>query len=57
MFVRGIDTTSTVLEWVMAELIRSPSTMKRAQEEMRRVIGTKSHIERYQSNGLLEMHP
>ena len=47
MFVRGIDTTSTVLEWVMAELIRSPSTMKRAQEEIRRVIGTKSHIERY----------
>ena len=47
MFVRGIDTTSTVLEWVMAELIRSPSTMKTAQEEIRRVIGTKSHIERY----------
>ena len=33
MFVGGIDSTSIALEWVMAELIRSPSIMKRAQEE------------------------
>ncbi|KAK9993765.1 hypothetical protein SO802_023468 [Lithocarpus litseifolius] len=45
MFVGGIDTTSTALEWVTAEFIRSPSTTKRAQEEIRRVVGTKSHIE------------
>ena len=31
MFVSGIDSTSIALEWVMAELIRSPSIMKRAQ--------------------------
>ena len=28
MFVGGSDTTSTTLEWVMAELIRNPSIMK-----------------------------
>ncbi|XP_050254723.1 phenylacetaldehyde oxime monooxygenase CYP71AN24-like [Quercus robur] len=45
MFVGGIDSTSIALEWVMAELIRSPSIMMRTQEEIRRVVGTKSHIE------------
>ena len=45
MFVGGIDSTSIALEWVMAELTRSPRIMKRAQEEIRRIVGTKSHIE------------
>ena len=45
MFVGRIDSTSIALEWVMAELTRSPRIMKRAQEEIRRVVGTKSHIE------------
>uniref|UniRef100_A0A2N9IW34 Cytochrome P450 n=1 Tax=Fagus sylvatica TaxID=28930 RepID=A0A2N9IW34_FAGSY len=45
MFVGGIDTTSTALEWLMAELIRSPNTMKRAQEEIRSIVGTKSQID------------
>jgi cytochrome P450 len=33
MFVGGTDTSSTVLEWLMAELTKNPSSMKRAQEE------------------------
>ncbi|KAL4634179.1 hypothetical protein ACB092_04G180200 [Castanea dentata] len=45
MFIGGSDTTSTTLEWVMAELIRNPSIMKRAQEEVRRVVGNKSKID------------
>jgi len=45
MFVGGSDTTSTTLEWVMVELIRNPSIMKRAQEEVRRVVGNKSKID------------
>ncbi|KAK7850730.1 cytochrome p450 71a1 [Quercus suber] len=44
-FVDSLLELRKTLEWVMAELIRSPSIMKRAQEEMRRVVGTKSHIE------------
>ncbi|KAF3438772.1 hypothetical protein FNV43_RR21536 [Rhamnella rubrinervis] len=33
MFVAGADTTSTVMEWLMAELVRNPEVMKKAQEE------------------------
>jgi len=45
MFVAGTDTTSTVLEWSMAELVKNPSIMKRAQEEVRRVVNKKSKID------------
>jgi cytochrome P450 len=45
MFVGGTDTSSTVLEWLMAELTKNPSSMKRAQEEVRRVVGKKSKID------------
>jgi cytochrome P450 len=46
MFVGGIDTSSTALEWLMVEVIKNPNIMKRAQEEMRRVVGKKSKIDR-----------
>ncbi|KAI9108778.1 hypothetical protein K1719_020083 [Acacia pycnantha] len=45
MFVGGSDTTSTALEWAFAELIKNPRTMKKAQEEARRVVGNKSKVE------------
>jgi cytochrome P450 len=45
MFVGGSDTTSTTLEWTMAELVKNPSIMKKAQEEVRRVVGKKSKID------------
>ncbi|KAM4115357.1 hypothetical protein ACJW30_04G143200 [Castanea mollissima] len=45
MLIGGGDSTSTTLKWVMAELINNPSTMKRAQEEVRRVVGNKSKID------------
>lgn len=41
----GSDTTSTGLEWLMAELIRNPRVMKKAQEEIRRVVGNKPKID------------
>ncbi|KAK2663625.1 hypothetical protein Ddye_002199 [Dipteronia dyeriana] len=41
MFVGGTDTTSTTLEWVMAELVRHPNIMKKAQEEVRSVMKNK----------------
>ncbi len=34
------DTSYVTLEWVMAELLRHPSIMKRAQEELDSVVGT-----------------
>ncbi|KAF3432271.1 hypothetical protein FNV43_RR27010 [Rhamnella rubrinervis] len=36
MFIGGSDTASTVLEWLMAELMRNPNVMKKVQEEARR---------------------
>ena len=41
----GTETSSTVLEWLMAELIKNPRVMKRAQEEVRRVVSKKLKID------------
>ncbi|KAL1320394.1 hypothetical protein AAHE18_14G054700 [Arachis hypogaea] len=35
MFAAGTDTSSTVLEWTMMELMRNPSAMKKLQAEIR----------------------
>ncbi|XP_042483493.1 cytochrome P450 71A1-like [Macadamia integrifolia] len=45
MFVGGTDTSAITVEWAMAELIRNPRVMKKAQEEVRRVVGKKSRAE------------
>ncbi|XP_062115448.1 phenylacetaldehyde oxime monooxygenase CYP71AN24-like [Humulus lupulus] len=45
LFVGASDTTSTALEWLMAELVKNPRVMKKAQEEVRRVVGNKSEID------------
>ncbi|KAK2663634.1 hypothetical protein Ddye_002208 [Dipteronia dyeriana] len=44
MFIGG-DNTATTMEWAMAELVKNPSMMKKAQEEVRRVVGEKSKID------------
>ena len=44
MFTAGIETTSTVSERLMAELVRKPRVMKKAQEEVRRVVGQKEKV-------------
>ncbi|PIA51609.1 hypothetical protein AQUCO_01100451v1 [Aquilegia coerulea] len=44
-FVAGTDTTSTTIEWAFAELIKNPHVMKKAQEEVRRVVGTKDKVD------------
>jgi hypothetical protein len=45
MFVARIDTNSTILEWLIVELIKSPRIMKGAHEEVRRVVSKKSKID------------
>lgn len=45
MFSAGIDTTTTTMEWVMAELIKNYEVMKKAQEEVRRMVGGKHKVE------------
>lgn len=44
MITGGTDTSSTIMEWTMAELLKNPSKMKKAQEEIRRVVGNKPKV-------------
>uniref|UniRef100_A0ACD6AGG6 Uncharacterized protein n=1 Tax=Avena sativa TaxID=4498 RepID=A0ACD6AGG6_AVESA len=39
LFVAGTETTSSIVEWAIAELIRHPDVLKRAQEELDEVVG------------------
>ncbi|XP_026432887.1 cytochrome P450 71A1-like [Papaver somniferum] len=68
MFVGGIDTSATTLDWAMAELIKNPKLMKKSQEEIRRVAGNKTNrVEEHDINQMdylkciikeiLRMHP
>ncbi|KAG6512550.1 cytochrome P450 71A1-like [Zingiber officinale] len=41
----GTDTTVTTLQWAMAELVRTPRVLARAQEEVRRVAAGKSYVD------------
>ncbi|XP_026439682.1 cytochrome P450 71A1-like [Papaver somniferum] len=45
MFIGGTGTTSTTLTWAMSELIKKPTLMKKAQDEVRGVIGKKLEVE------------
>ncbi|KAF7815923.1 Cytochrome P450 71D11 [Senna tora] len=44
MITAGTDAPPTLVEWAMAEMIRSPRVMKRAQEEVRQVYRSKGYI-------------
>nr|BDB51508.1 cytochrome P450 [Scoparia dulcis] len=39
LFVAGTDTTSSTVEWAMAEALKNPNTMKKAKAELEEVIG------------------
>ncbi|XP_065632847.1 cytochrome P450 76T24 isoform X2 [Quercus suber] len=39
LFIAGIDTTSSTVEWALAELINNPEKMVRAQDELEEVLG------------------
>ncbi|XP_025641491.1 phenylacetaldehyde oxime monooxygenase CYP71AN24-like [Arachis hypogaea] len=55
MFVAGSDTVSSTIEWVFAELANNPKTMKKVQEEVRRIVGGKSMIEENDINQMKYM--
>lgn len=44
MFAAGTDTTFITLDWGMTELITNPKVMKKAQDEVRRVVGERSAV-------------
>lgn len=39
VFTAGVDTSSVTMVWAMAELIRRPAMLRKAQEEVRSVVG------------------
>ncbi|XP_022866114.1 premnaspirodiene oxygenase-like [Olea europaea var. sylvestris] len=45
MFTAGTETSSTTLDWAMAELMKNPDVMAKAQDEVRQVCKGKKTIE------------
>uniref|UniRef100_A0A3Q7HJC5 Cytochrome P450 n=1 Tax=Solanum lycopersicum TaxID=4081 RepID=A0A3Q7HJC5_SOLLC len=45
MFIGGTDTTSILLEWAMAELLKNPNMMKKAQVEVREALKGKKKVD------------
>ncbi|KAK3443640.1 hypothetical protein EUGRSUZ_B03742 [Eucalyptus grandis] len=45
LFTAGTDTSSSIIEWSLAEMLKKPSILKRAHEEMDRVIGRHRRLE------------
>ncbi|KAL7231876.1 hypothetical protein ACSBR2_009995 [Camellia fascicularis] len=39
LFAAGTETTSSTLEWAMAELLRNPETLKKAKVELEQIVG------------------
>lgn len=45
MYAAGVDTTYATIEWAMAELMKHPKLMKKAQKEIREIVGKKQKVE------------
>nr|ATO91436.1 putative cytochrome P450 [Fallopia multiflora] len=45
LFFAGSETTSSTLEWAMAELLHEPTKLKATQEELGRVVGRGNFVE------------
>jgi cytochrome P450 len=45
MFTAGTDTTTSTLEWAMAELLHNPITLRKVQEELRTTLGSDKKLE------------
>ncbi|RCV23486.1 hypothetical protein SETIT_5G009900v2 [Setaria italica] len=45
MFAAGTDTTSTVMEWAMAELVTHPRAMRKLQDEIRAAVGSTGSVD------------
>uniref|UniRef100_A0A0E0LDW1 CUE domain-containing protein n=1 Tax=Oryza punctata TaxID=4537 RepID=A0A0E0LDW1_ORYPU len=44
LFSAGSETTGTTLQWAMAELMRNPAALRKAQAEVRGVLAGQSHV-------------
>ncbi|CAN6676358.1 unnamed protein product [Malus baccata var. baccata] len=45
LFAAGTDTTSSTVEWAMAELLRNPEKLSKAQAELKQIIGKGKLVE------------
>ncbi|KAG5623084.1 hypothetical protein H5410_008302 [Solanum commersonii] len=44
MFLAGTETSADVLEWAMAEMMKDPKVMEKAQTELRRILKGKRRV-------------
>ncbi|MCD7459220.1 hypothetical protein HAX54_040349 [Datura stramonium] len=45
MFGAGSETSATIIDWAMAELLKNPSVLKKAQEEVREMFNDKGCVD------------
>ncbi|KAI7754198.1 hypothetical protein M8C21_019723, partial [Ambrosia artemisiifolia] len=45
--VAATDTTSTMVEWVMAEILHNPDVMRKVEDELTKIIGMANIVEEY----------
>ncbi|CAN1228767.1 Desmethyl-deoxy-podophyllotoxin synthase [Linum grandiflorum] len=59
LFLAGIETSSTTIEWTMSEMIRHPRVLNKAQEEVRQVFGKNGDVKEDSLHQLkyLGLHP
>ncbi|KAK7320325.1 hypothetical protein VNO77_29702 [Canavalia gladiata] len=53
IFVGGGETSSSVVEWGMSEMIKNPKVMEKAQAEVRRVFDSKGYVDETCLNQLI----
>ncbi|XP_057802945.1 premnaspirodiene oxygenase-like [Salvia miltiorrhiza] len=56
LFAGGTETSSTTVDWAMAELLKHPQVMVKAQAEIRRVVEEKSNINCIEEDDIQKMN-
>lgn len=52
MLTAGSDTSATTMDWAMAEMMKNPRVLEKAQEEVRRVFAEEGHVDESRSHEL-----